>query len=208
MTQQDVETQPLRDGKMFHWSLLESEKFESIEIIDVKSRNTNKYRLAVAEAIEAGRSQEIYTIKEKQFAENLRAEMLKNLEATSYLEDADYEVPAIKMLNGIPFRGKADIIKGKKIVDLKTTSDIGKFKWSALNFGYDLQAYLYLQLFPEAESFEFVVIDKKTHEIGIYTCSNEFLQSGKEKLERGIASYKYFFQEDNDVEQYCIRGVL
>lgn len=203
-----VETQPLRDGKMFHWSLLEKDKFEAIEIVDVKSRNTNKFSFAVAEAIQEGRSTEIYTIKEKETAEFLRDELLKNIEASSYLQDADYEVPAIAMIDGIPFRGKADILKGDKIVDLKTTSDIAKFKWSARNFGYDLQAYLYLQLFPEAKSFEFVVIDKKTFEIGIYTCSDEFLESGKEKLERGIATYKDFFMGDKDVEQFCLKAVL
>ena len=35
LVEKDVETQPLRDGKMFHWSLLEPEKFEGIEIVDV-----------------------------------------------------------------------------------------------------------------------------------------------------------------------------
>ena len=53
--------------------------------------------------------------------------------------------------DGVPFRGKADIIKDKMIIDLKTTSKIKDFEYSALNFGYDLQAYLYLQLFPEME---------------------------------------------------------
>ena len=204
----DVETQPLRDGKMFHWSLLEPEKFEALEIVDVQSRNTNKFSFAVAEAIEQGRSTEIFTIKEKNTALNLKDEMLKNIEASSYLNDAIFEVPAIAMLDGIPFRGKADILKGDKIVDLKTTSDIAKFKWSAYNFGYDLQAYLYLQLFPEAKSFEFVVIDKKTYEIGIYTCSEEFLESGKAKLEEGIQTYKDFFEGDLDIQQYCIKEVL
>lgn len=204
----DVETQPLRDGKMFHWSILEPEKFEAIEIVDVQSRNTNKYAFAVAEAIAEGRSQEIYTIKEKEMAEFLRGELLKNQKAASYLDDAEFEVPAIAMVDGIPFRGKADILKADKIVDLKTTSDISKFKSSAYAFGYDLQAYLYLQLFPQAKSFEFVVIDKKTFEIGIYTCSEQFLESGKMKLEKGIETYKHFFQQDYDLDQYCIMDIL
>tara|TARA_R110000824_G_scaffold181537_6_gene362399 strand:+ start:3496 stop:4335 length:840 start_codon:yes stop_codon:yes gene_type:complete len=208
LIEKDIETQPLRDGKMFHWSILEPEKFEGIEIVDVKSRNTNKYSFALAEAIAEGRSPEVYTIKEKVTALNLKEELLKNVEAASYLEDADYEVPAIAMIDGIPFRGKADIIKGDKIIDLKTTGDIAKFKWSALNFSYDLQAYLYLQLFPNAKEFEFVVIDKKTFEIGIYTCSEDFLLSGKRKLQKGIKDYKHFFIEGNDADQYCIKECL
>ena len=86
--------------------------------------------------------------------------------------------------------------------------DISKFKSSAYAFGYDLQAYLYLQMFPEAKSFEFVVIDKKTFEIGIYTCSEDFLESGKRKLEKGIETYKYFFVDNNDIEQHYIKDML
>jgi len=204
----DVETQPLRDGKMFHWSILEPEKFEAVEIVDVKSRNTKAFHFAVAEALAEGAGKEVYTIKEKETALNLREHMLKNDMASSYLQDAEYEIPAIKMIHGVPFRAKADILKKDKIVDLKTTGDISKFKSSAYAFGYDLQAYLYLQMFPEAKSFEFVVIDKKTFEIGIYTCSEEFLESGKRKLERGIETCKYFFVDNNDIEQHYIKDML
>lgn len=208
LTEPSVETQPLRDGKMFHWSLLEAEKFEAIEIVDVQSRNTNKFGIAVAEAIQAGRSKDLYTIKEKNMALNLKEELLKNQEASECLKNAEFEVPAIEMIEGLAFRGKADILKGNKIIDLKTTADISKFKWSARSYGYDLQAYLYLQLFPDAKSFEFVVIDKKTFEIGIYTCSEEFLESGKQKLLAGIEAYKHFFHDKNDIEQFCIKEVL
>jgi hypothetical protein len=37
---------------------------------------------------------------------------------------------------------------------------------------------------------------------------DEFLESGKEKLERGIATYKDFFMGDKDVEQFCLKAVL
>tara|TARA_R110000824_G_scaffold127751_7_gene288123 strand:+ start:297 stop:1133 length:837 start_codon:yes stop_codon:yes gene_type:complete len=208
LTEGDIETQPLRDGKMFHWSILEPDKFEGIEIVDIKSRNTNKFRFALEEAITAGRSSEVYTINERNVAINLKKELLKNVEASKYLEDAEFEVPAISMVDGIPFRGKADIVKGNKIIDLKTTGDIAKFRWSALNFSYDLQAYLYLQLFPDATEFEFVVIDKKTFEIGIYTCSKDFLEGGKRKLMAGIKTYKHYFVEDNDAGQYYVKEIL
>ena len=119
LTEGDIETQPLRDGKMFHWSILEPDKFEGIEIVDIKSRNTNKFRCALEEAITAGRSSEVYTSNERNVAINLKKELLKNVEASKYLEDAEFEVPAISMVDGIPFRGKADIVKGNKIIDFE-----------------------------------------------------------------------------------------
>ena len=112
------------------------------------------------------------------------------------------------MINGIPFRGKADIVQGTKIIDIKTTADLDGFKFSAYRFSYDLQAYLYLQLFPQAEEFIFVVIDKKTRDIGIFDCSEEFLESGKKKLEQGIENYKFFFQGDVELSQFVRYGTL
>jgi len=55
-----------------------------------------------------------------------------------------------------------------------------------------------------------VCIDKGSLDIGIFECSDEFYQRGKEKLEQGISNYKYFFGADSDVDlnQYVLRGIL
>ena len=47
------------------------------------------------------------------------------------------------------WKGKADIInhEEKLIIDLKTTADIEKFRWSASKYNYDSQAYIYSKLF-------------------------------------------------------------
>jgi len=197
-----TESQPLRDGKLFHWNILEPEKFAALNVIEVASKNTKAYKEAKAEL------GEVYCRKEIDTAESLASVMKKNKPAMSFLENADYEVPAIDVINGIPFRGKADIVQGTKIIDIKTTADLDGFKYSAYRFSYDLQAYLYLQLFPQAEEFIFVVIDKKTRDIGIFDCSEEFLESGKKKLEQGIENYKFFFQGDVELSQFVRYGTL
>lgn len=199
---EDKETQALRDGKLFHWSLLEPDVFKNVHIVESSTRTTKVFKEALLEHGEA------YIPKEIQKAEILSEVIRKNDIANSYLTDAEFEVPMIKMIEGIPFRAKADIIKGDLIVDLKTTADLKKFKWSAYNFSYDLQAYLYLQMFPQAKAFGFLCIDKNTHDLAYFECSPDFLESGKEKLERGIQQYKYFFTEDNDVEQHLENGML
>ena len=63
-------------------------------------------------------------------------------------------------------------------------------------------------MFPQAKTFKFIVIDKNTLDIGIYECSEEFLQYGKEKFERAIEIYKHFFIKDNSIEQHCIKEIL
>lgn len=197
-----TESQPLRDGKLFHWNVLEPEKFEELRVIDVASKNTKAYKEAKAEF------GEVYCRNEIEKAESLASVLKNNKPAMAFLENADFEVPQIDVIDGIPFRGKADIVQGTKIIDLKTTADLEGFNFAAYRFGYDLQAYLYLQLFPQAEEFIFVVIDKKTKDIGIFDCSEEFLESGKKKLEQGIENYKFFFEGDVELSQFVRYGTL
>ena len=196
------ETSALIDGRLFHMNLLEPEKFEALNVVEVASKNTKAYKEAKAEL------GEVYTRAEIDRAISLCEIMKNNKVAMEYLKGATYEVPEIATIEGVPFRGKADIVKGKTIIDIKTTSEIQNFYFSARRFSYDLQAALYLKLFEDADEFIFICIDKKTHDIGIYECSDEFLGSGLKKLKKGIADYKFFFQEDTDLEQYVIRDTI
>jgi hypothetical protein len=202
LTEELKESQALRDGKLFHWAILEPDVFDNLHLVDVSSKNTKKFHAA---AEEFG---EVYTIKEKQKAEILRDIIQTNQEVMEYLDGGEYEVPSVKMIEGLPFRAKADIVKEDCIIDLKTTSDINKFRSSAYKFAYDMQAYLYLQMFPEVKTFKFIVIDKNTMDIGIYECSEEFLEYGKEKFAKAIEIYKHFFVNENSLEQHCIKEIL
>ena len=197
-----VETQALRSGKLFHWMILEPEKMDNLYIVDVASKNTKAYKEAVAN------HENVFTSKEVNDMKLLTNILRKNNKAMELVNGAKTEVPEIKMIKGIPFRGKADILRDDELIDIKTTTDVANFKYSAYKYGYDLQAYLYLKLFPQAKSFKFLCIDKASKDIAIYECSEEFLDSGRQKLERGISEYKKFFQNNEDLDQYIIEGVL
>ena len=197
------ETQPLRDGKLFHTLILEPHKIDELVIVDVATKTNKVYKEAKAEG------KEVYTTKEIKDAERLADAILKNDEAVHYMSKAEFEVPEIAMIDGLPFRAKADILKDNMIVDLKTTTGLNEFRYSADKYSYDLQAYLYREMFG-VDEFVFVCIDKGSLDIGIFECSDEFYQRGKEKLEQGISNYKYFFGSGSDVDlnQYVLRGIL
>ena len=197
------ETQPLRDGKLFHTMILEPHKIDELTIVDVATKAGKAYKEAKAEGLE------VYTTNEIKAAERLADAILRNDEAVHYMSKAQFEIPEISMIDGIPFRAKADILKENQIVDLKTTTGLNEFRYSADKYSYDLQAYLYREMF-KVDEFVFVCIDKGSLDIGIFECSDEFYEKGKRKLEQGIANYKYFFGEDSDVDlnQYVLRGVL
>jgi exodeoxyribonuclease VIII len=196
------ETQALRSGKLFHWMILEPKKAANLHIVEVASKNTKAYKEAVAN------HENVFTRREVDDMERLVKVFKKNEKAMELLDGAEVEVPEIKMIKGIPFRGKADILRVDELIDIKTTTDIGNFKYSAYKYGYDLQAYLYLKLFPQAKSFKFLCIDKATKDLAIYECSEEFLESGRQKLEKGISDYRKFFQNNEDLDQYIINGTV
>jgi hypothetical protein len=123
--------------------------------------------------------------------------------------NTEYETPGIKKLEGEMWKGKADIINHneKLVIDLKTTADINKFKWSASKYNYDSQAYIYSEIF--GYEMLFIVIDKNTKQIGLFDCSPEFYAKGKDKVQRAVEAYKLFYrQEGFDPKQYFINKTL
>jgi hypothetical protein len=184
------DAQPLRDGRLVHLSVLEPQKVKDLTIVE-GSKATKAFKEAVLDMGSAN----VYTRSEFNNANYIANAVLKCSEVTDLLKGAEFEVPQASMIDGLPFRGKADILNGNVIIDLKTTADITKFRWSAKHFSYDLQAALYTKLF-DADAFIFVVVDKNTKDIMVCDCSDEFMRTGLEKLEMAIERYKYFFQDE------------
>ena len=197
------ESQPLRDGYLFHTAILEPSVFSDQIFVDVQSKNTKKYKEALAE------HGKVFTQKEKRDAERLADAFLRNEQALRLLDNSEFEVPACGMIGGYPFRGKADVLGKNKIVDLKTTTDIKGFPYSARKYGYDIQVYIYCELFnvPYTE-FKFGVMDKGTLDIAIYDVSEEFYNEGKRKTHEAIEVFETFFIHGADLDNYCLTGTL
>ncbi len=191
------ESQPLRDGWLFHTAILEPDVFESQIFIDVQSKNTKKFKEAKEE------HGKVFTIKEKNQAERLADAFLRTEMSLKYLGDSEFEVPGIGLVDGFPFRAKADILGKNRIVDLKTTNDIGGFHYSCKKYHYDCQVYIYCNIFNVPyENFKFLVIDKGNLEMALAHCSEEFYLSGQAKVREAISKYKAFFQDGADLDNY------
>lgn len=201
---QQQETKALREGKLIHLLLLEPHKEETLNVIDVKSRTAKAYKDA---ALEFG-SDNTFTAVEIATAKKVARAVKDCPEAWEMIYGAATEVPVAGSIMGLPFRAKADILhKGTRIVDLKTTADIHKFKWNAYSFGYDAQAAIYTHLFG-LEEFTFLVVDKSSYDVGVFTTTPEFIKSGKEKVARAIEIYREYFIEGRPLSSYIIRGEL
>ena len=106
------------------------------------------------------------------------------------------------------WKGKADIVCNDKLIDLKTTSKIDDFKYSARKYNYDSQCYIYQQLF--GKPLEFYVVDKTTARLGVFKPSEEFIHRGEQKVIRAVEVYNRFFGENptEDINEFFIKDTL
>lgn len=193
-------------GRLTHLAVLEPHRLDDLHIID-GTKATKAYKDAV---INFG-SDSVYTNSEFTSARFISDAVWKCSEARGLLEGSMFEVPAIEMIDGLAVRGKADALKHNMVIDLKTTNDpIDRWKWSAKNFMYGLQAALYMQLF-QVDSFIFIVVNKDSKDIGIFDCSGEFISSGWDDVMKAVSNYKYFIDVPDSksiIDNYVTYGTL
>ena len=188
-------------GGYFHTAILEPDKLKRFKIIDSSTRNTKKYK-----EMSDG---EICLLQHEVDKIELMTEVMMDNNICRGLIKGNFEVPAVTEIFGNKWKGKADIVNHEEqlVIDLKTTSDIDRFRWSASKFNYDSQAYIYSNLF--GYEMLFMVIDKETHQIGLFDCSPDFYKSGEEKVRKATDAYDLFFKtEDFDSKQYLITKTL
>jgi len=191
-------------GGYFHTAILEPQKLKNFKIVEATTRNTKAYK-----EISDG---EMCLLKhEVDQIELMTEKMLSNEVCRDLIRsgNVEYERPEITELEGQMWKGKADIVNHDEqlIIDLKTTADITKFRYSASKYNYDSQAYIYSKLF--GYEMLFIVIDKNTHQIGIFDCSPEFYARGEDKVTRAVEAYELFYKsEDFDPKQYFLTKTL
>ena len=191
-------------GGYFHTAILEPNKLEKYKIIQTTSRNTKAYKEATGGEICLLQHEvdQIEAMRDKVLSNDICRNLI-------YGTDVEYEVPGIIELEGNMWKGKADIVnhEEKLIIDLKTTKDINKFRSSAWRYNYDSQAYIYSKLF--GYEFLFIVIDKTTSQIGLFDCSPQFYESGKDKVTKATGVYDLYYKtEDFDFNQHIITNTL
>ena len=197
-------------GGYFHTAILEPDKLKKYKVVKSNTRNTKQYK-------EVSGGELCLLQHEVDNIELMREVLMDNDICRDLIKGADYaestcmqwEEPMIKEIEGITWKGKADIVNHneKLVIDLKTTADIKKFRNSAYRFNYDSQAYIYSQLF--GYEMLYIAIDKNTHQVGLFDCSPQFYESGLDKVRMAVEVYDLFFKtEDFDPKQYFINETL
>jgi len=201
---QSQQTPAFLIGGYFHTCILEPHKLDKYKIVKSSTRNTKLYKEIAGEDI-------CLLEHEADAIELMREKVLDNDLFKDMIQDGDieYETPGITELEGMKWKGKADVINHSHqlIVDLKTTNNINSFASSAYKYNYDSQAYIYSKMF--GYELVFIVIDKNSHQLGLFDCSDKFMHSGSNKVARAVQSYEEFFiNGDGDFSQYYISKTL
>jgi len=194
-------------GGYFHTCILEPDKLDKYKVVKSSTRNTKQYK-DVAGGELCLLQQEVDMIelmRDKVMANDICADLIMGTDGKLN----DFEAPMVTELFGNKWKGKADIVNHNEqlVIDLKTTADIDKFQYSANKYNYDSQAYIYSKLF--GYEFLFIVIDKSTHQIGMFDCSPQFYERGEDKVRRASEAYDLFYKtKEFDPKQYFISKTL
>lgn len=191
-------------GGYFHTAILEPDKLKKYRVIQSSTRNTKVYK-------EMSGGELCLLQHEVDMIDVMSDKILNNKICKDLIRgnNVEYEKPGVTELEGNMWKGKADIINHDErlVIDLKTTNDIMAFSRSAWKYNYDSQAYIYSKLF--GYEMLFIVIDKNTHQIGLYDCSPDFLERGLDKVRKATEAYELFYKtKDFDASQYFINKTL
>ena len=198
-------TSAMTFGRAFHLAILEPEAFsEQVAIYDGKTKRGKAWD----EFAETNKGRDIITEIEFESIKGMETALVGNEEIIEFLVGKK-EVPMVweDSLSSVRCKGKVDILNGDTIVDIKTTQDSSfeVFRRSAYKYGYNRQAAFYLDGFG-AKEFVFIVIEKKApYNIGVYHCSDGFIESGRDEYSSLLMDYKKYFI-DSDPNNYEIRN--
>jgi len=197
------DSKELIQGRLFHQVLIEPSKVDLTHVVDTSTRTTKEYK-------EYLKNNGLTIALLKSDVEDVKlwcSAMSGNIIIYDeiYKPGNLYEEPAIGEINGLAWKGKADIITDECIIDLKTTSDISKFSRNAYIYNYDSQAYIYQTLF--GKPMKFFVVCKATLQVGVFTPTESFIDNGRRKVERAVAIYEQYFgaNKTDDINNFVVK---
>jgi len=200
------ETKDFLFGKAFHELVMIGETTHA-EYVEASNRNTKIYKEAVIKA------EKPILLLQKEYDQLMMCvdAVLANEEAVELIKEGnpEYEVPNVGELfpnkEGVLWKGKADIINGDYIVDLKTTSaKLSKFNSHAYQYNYDSQTFVYENLF-KGKKMVFLVVEKDSATVGKFDVSAKSYGYGLDKAFSAQENYiKYVLGE----EKFMYRGTI
>ena len=214
------ESPALAFGSMYDCMLFTPEDFEKQfailndgekckEIGGRAPKMTNKYKDWVKgyeqDAVERG----VMLVSEEDYKKSL--EMIERLKITGVYDKylvGDYQHEFNEEINGCPVRGFLDCLGTDYVSDSKSTMSLDKFRYNVFSFGYDIQAYIYMEVLKK-EKFYWVAQEKAyPFAIGVYQASDETLQSGADKFNKAVDRINYYLDNKKETDTFFKSGII
>lgn len=218
-----LDTPSLRFGSLVHTLILEPEKYQENFVVfnpedrpekdkGMTSKLNRAWKTSLEEDCAKGRKY-LMTMDQYNLAITLRNKLLACKDVKAILDNCETEVPKcwVDFNTMSKCKGKADIVVdgGDMLVDIKTTGkDVSDFKKSAYRYGYNRQAAFYMDGF-NAKEFVFIVIEtNEPHQIGIFRCSDMFIDSGRQEYIDLLEKKRMFCETQADANKHIINEEL
>jgi len=108
------------------------------------------------------------------------------------------------MLGGVQVKGFLDCLGDDYISDSKSTMSVNKFRYSVRDFSYDIQAYIYTQVFGLSD-FYWVVQEKNYPYLpALVKCSENTLFAGEMKFNDAVKAIEKFLDGQKTPNQYYL----
>jgi exodeoxyribonuclease VIII len=192
INREQVTTPAMIKGTAFHCLVLESEKFRADYAVAPKvDRRTKAGKETWANFSSENEGKEVITQQDWNDISEM-AKAFYNYEHSSSLLSMDVEQHIEGKIQGIDFRGYADIVGDNYIADLKSCQDASpdKFIRDAFNMDYHLQAAIYLELTGKERYYIIAVESSAPYNVAVYEMSFEMITAGRKKLYELIEKFK------------------
>jgi len=162
-----------------------------------KPSMTSEYKAVVeamkTEALEEGKT--IVSHDDWQMANDMIDRLATCGLLDTYLA-GDYQVGFVEELHGIQVKGFLDCLGDGFISDSKSARSAEKFRYAVRDFSYDIQAYIYTNVFG-IKDFWWVVPEKTYPYLpALVKCSEETLFTGEMKFNDAVNRITKFLSED------------
>lgn len=126
-------------------------------------------------------------------------DMIDRLATCGLLEShlkGEYQVEFNSMLHGVKVKGFLDCLGDGFISDSKSARSSEKFRYAVRDFSYDIQAYIYTQVF-NVKDFYWVVQEKTYPYLpALVKCTDETLFTGEMKFHTAVKRITEFLEQD------------
>jgi exodeoxyribonuclease VIII len=181
-------------GKAIHCAVLEPEEFDKRYAVQPKLDRRTKAGKQAAESFAAAQGdREIITGSDHETLVLVRRACEQDPHSADLLRRAkQFEETRTENIQGVPFKGIADIVGKTYVADLKTTMDASPegFAAAAGRMGYHLQASAYRELFGVDRFFWIAVETSPPYNVVVYEQGENSHRKAQKLLHKLINRWK------------------